>query len=90
MVGFFCTVRSTKEFLSQADGLNAMPSLAWMLPGALLKIEVALGAANPFTAWSSTLLTIGLCKLGKVPLLAGIMATALVIVVDVLFSVAFA
>jgi hypothetical protein len=82
--------RGPDGFSTQRDIVTAVPSLAWLVPGASNKAATFLAAFDPFQLWSLVLLAIGMQIVAHVkPPVAWTVATLLTIGAS-LFAIPFA
>jgi hypothetical protein len=79
LVGLIAYLRGPDAFSTPRDLLGAIPSLAWIAPGASAKVASLLGAFNPFTIWSFVLIALGMREAANVkPAMAWIGAVVIV------------
>jgi len=61
--GAIVSLRPLDSFRTQIDYFTAVPSLAWIVPGAPLKVTAFLAALQPFSIWSTVILACGLVEI---------------------------
>lgn len=64
--GLIAVVRGAASYGSMADALRAMPSLAWLIPGAPIKTTAFLAAFNVVSIWGAIVLAIAMMYVAKV------------------------
>jgi hypothetical protein len=80
-------VRGPDAFSTSVDMQAAVPSLAWIAPGAPIKLLAFLAAINPFTIWSFVLVGLGTAAVARVSKGAGYLAAAIALLCGVAIAV---
>jgi len=79
LVGIVAALRGPESFSSARDMVALLPSLAWLAPGAPVKLAVFLGSIGLFTIWSMCLLSFGMQQTSRIkPAVAWIGAVVIV------------
>jgi hypothetical protein len=82
-------LRGSADFGTERDLVTAMPSLAWLFPGASAKVATFLAEFNPFQLWSFALLALGLAEVARAPRRAAFATAALITFGGALLSAPF-
>lgn len=79
-------VRGTDSFNSLHEVATAAPSLAWLIPGAGVKVSAFLGVMTPFTLWATALTAYAMTIIGKVPRLQAWLAALIMLIFPALLA----
>ena len=90
LTGIIAFGRGAASFSSPTEVQAAIPSLAWLVPGAGPKLLTLLAAVNPFTIWAFVLLALGTVSVARVSRTAGYIAAAIASFGGILAAAAFA
>ncbi len=64
--GLIAVVRGASAYSSAGDTMRAIPSLAWIAPGASLKVVAFLAAFNVISIWGAVVLAIAMMNVARV------------------------
>jgi hypothetical protein len=87
VAGAIIAVRGPEAFATSLDMSMAIPSLAWIAPGAPPKLLTALALLNPFAIWTLVLVAEGTSSIARVSRAAGYLGSALGLLTGILISV---
>jgi Yip1 domain len=81
--GLIVLARGPDSFASPLDLAAALPSLAWIAPGAPVKVSTLLAQFQPFAIWSYVVTSLGMVTVARVSRTAGFVAAAVPWVVGI-------
>jgi hypothetical protein len=87
IAGAIIAVRGPDAFSSSLDLSAAIPSLAWLAPGAPPKVLTFLALLNPFTIWTFVLVALGTSSIARVSRSMGYLGSALGLLTGIMISV---
>jgi hypothetical protein len=79
--GLIATVRGAASYNSTSDAYKAMPSLAWLVPHAGLKISAFLAAFSVVGIWSAVLLAMAMMYVARTSKVNATICALLVLVI---------
>lgn len=83
--GLIAVVRGPASYNSVSDALRSVPSLAWLVPGAAVKVAAFLAAFNVISIWGAVLLALAMIYVAKVSKVNGAACAATVMVLAGLY-----
>lgn len=63
IVGVVVALHPSTSFHAQTDFVNAIPTAAWLVPGAGTKLLTFLSSLTPFSIWATVVLALGLVSI---------------------------
>lgn len=66
LAGVIAVVRGPAAYNSISDAMHAVPSLAWLVPHASIKLSAFLAAFNVAAIWGAVLIAIGMAAVARV------------------------
>ncbi|MBD5656058.1 MAG: hypothetical protein IAI50_12905 [Candidatus Eremiobacteraeota bacterium] len=90
LIGVLVALRGPDAFTTQRDIFTALPSLAWLAPGASPKLGTFLSTFNPFQIWSCVLIATALGSIANIGRVLAYIIAAIVSFGGVLFAVPLA
>lgn len=80
VLGAVVALHSPDSYRTQSDFVSSIPTAAWLVPGASLKVTTFLSALSPFSIWATVVLAFGLTAVAAIPRgIAWITAVALLV-----------
>ncbi len=90
VLGLIVAARGPEAFSSTLDVQMALPSLAWLAPGAGVKILTLLAQFQPFSIWAFVLYALGMSTVARISRANGYIAAAIPWAIGIGLAVAFA
>jgi len=90
VLGLIIFARGADSFVSPLDLAAAMPSLAWIAPGAPVKVATLLAQIQPFNIWSFVVLALGMSTVARISRAGGYVAAAVPWLIGIGLAVAYA
>jgi hypothetical protein len=87
IAGAIIAARGPEAFSSSLDMTAAIPSLAWLAPGAPPKVLTFLALLNPFSIWTFVIIAEGTSAIARVSRSMGYLGSALGLLTGVMISV---
>lgn len=65
ILGLVVALHSPTAYRTQADFISSVPTAAWLVPGASLKLTAFLSSISPFSVWATAILGLGLIAVAR-------------------------